>query len=174
MLGRTRFSRVLRFVDAPVYDPHMVEQESQRRQDLGRLLWDVAGPEQWPTLRVLADSSDPIAPQVLQGLLQRVAMTAMPGAMARGGMEEVDRWSGGLTERPTSSRGRGSGAAGARGGGEPGEPRQVDYEAVPRVVFTDPQAAAVGATEAPYSPPTLVPTVSRGKPPAPSPKSRYR
>jgi len=50
-----------------------------------------------PTLRVLADSSDPIAPQVVQGLLQRVAMTAMPGAMARGGMEEVDRWSGGLT-----------------------------------------------------------------------------
>jgi len=32
-----------------------------------------------------------------------------------------------------------------------GEPRVANYEAVPRVVFTDPQAAAVGATAAPYS-----------------------
>ena len=27
--------------------------DALRRQDLGRLLWDVAGPEQWPTLRLL-------------------------------------------------------------------------------------------------------------------------
>jgi pyruvate/2-oxoglutarate dehydrogenase complex dihydrolipoamide dehydrogenase (E3) component len=32
-----------------------------------------------------------------------------------------------------------------------GEPREVNYEAVPRVTFTDPQAAAVGATEAKFS-----------------------
>jgi pyruvate/2-oxoglutarate dehydrogenase complex dihydrolipoamide dehydrogenase (E3) component len=32
-----------------------------------------------------------------------------------------------------------------------GEPREANYDAVPRVVFTDPQAAAVGATEAPWS-----------------------
>jgi dihydrolipoamide dehydrogenase len=32
-----------------------------------------------------------------------------------------------------------------------GEPRRANYEAVPRVTYTDPQAAAVGATEAPYS-----------------------
>jgi pyruvate/2-oxoglutarate dehydrogenase complex dihydrolipoamide dehydrogenase (E3) component len=32
-----------------------------------------------------------------------------------------------------------------------GEPREANYDAVPRVVFTDPQAAAVGATEAKFT-----------------------
>jgi pyruvate/2-oxoglutarate dehydrogenase complex dihydrolipoamide dehydrogenase (E3) component len=32
-----------------------------------------------------------------------------------------------------------------------GEPREVHYEAVPRITYTDPQAGAVGATEARYS-----------------------
>jgi len=32
-----------------------------------------------------------------------------------------------------------------------GEPREAHYEAIPDVVYTDPQAAAVGAADAPYS-----------------------
>ncbi len=32
-----------------------------------------------------------------------------------------------------------------------GEPREANYDAVPRVAFTDPAAASVGATDAPYS-----------------------
>ena len=32
-----------------------------------------------------------------------------------------------------------------------GEPREAHYEAIPDVVYTDPQAAAVGATQAPFS-----------------------
>jgi pyruvate/2-oxoglutarate dehydrogenase complex dihydrolipoamide dehydrogenase (E3) component len=32
-----------------------------------------------------------------------------------------------------------------------GEPREANYEAVPRVTYTDPQAAAVGMAEAPFS-----------------------
>ncbi len=42
-----------------------------------------------------------------------------------------------------------------------GEPRVAHYEAVPRVVFTDPQAAAVGATEAPFSATTPLSGVTR-------------
>ena len=48
-------------------------------------------------LRLLSDSADPVAPQVVNGLVQKVAMTSMPAALARSGMAEVDQWSGGLT-----------------------------------------------------------------------------
>lgn len=42
-----------------------------------------------------------------------------------------------------------------------GEPREVNYDAVPRVTFTDPQAAAVGMSEAPFSATAPVSEVAR-------------
>ena len=42
-----------------------------------------------------------------------------------------------------------------------GETRRANYEAVPRVTYTDPQAAAVGAVEAPYSATALLSEVPK-------------
>ena len=42
-----------------------------------------------------------------------------------------------------------------------GEPREAHYDAVPRAVFTDPQAASVGATEAPFAGTALLSQVAK-------------
>jgi ABC-2 type transport system permease protein len=50
-----------------------------------------------PAFRLLSDSADPIADQVVGGLLQKTMMMSMPEMMMDAGVNEVDRWSGGLT-----------------------------------------------------------------------------
>ena len=44
-----------------------------------------------------------------------------------------------------------------------GEPRRANYDAIPAVVYTDPQAASVGATEAPFSAMTPITAPARAK-----------
>ena len=50
-----------------------------------------------PAFKLLADSADPIADQVVNGLLQKTIMTSMPDMMMTGGVNAVDKWSGGLS-----------------------------------------------------------------------------
>ena len=50
-----------------------------------------------PTLQLLYDASDPIAPQMVGGLLQKAAMTGMPIAMAEQGIQYTGGFIGGFT-----------------------------------------------------------------------------
>ena len=53
--------------------------------------------EQGSQLELLNDKSDAIAPQIVNGLLQKAAMTAMPASMAEEGMKYTDLYVGGFT-----------------------------------------------------------------------------
>ncbi len=50
-----------------------------------------------PTIQLLKDSSDMVAAQMVMGLLQKVAMTAMPDIMAQQGSKYMDKYAGGFT-----------------------------------------------------------------------------
>jgi ABC-2 type transport system permease protein len=50
-----------------------------------------------PAFQLLADSSDPIAPQLVSGLLQKTVFTAMPDSMMTAGVDALDRFGGNLT-----------------------------------------------------------------------------
>jgi ABC-2 type transport system permease protein len=54
-------------------------------------------------VQLLADVSDPIAPQVVQGLLQKVSFTAAPESMATEGLAMFERYSGPLTPAQRAS-----------------------------------------------------------------------
>ena len=60
-----------------------------------------------PTIQLLEDSSDMIAPQMITGLLQKVAMTAMPDLMAEQGSKYFDQFAGGLTPEQRERLGQG-------------------------------------------------------------------
>lgn len=50
-----------------------------------------------PKIQLLNDQSDPIAPQIVNGLLQKAAMTAMPASMAGEGMQYTEKYLGAFT-----------------------------------------------------------------------------
>ena len=50
-----------------------------------------------PSVELLADVSDRIAPQMVLGLLQKVTMTAAPDLMMKGGMAQFEKHAGALT-----------------------------------------------------------------------------
>ncbi|MGA7616747.1 MAG: ABC transporter permease [Thermoanaerobaculia bacterium] len=48
-------------------------------------------------IELIADTSDPIAPEIVTGLLQKSAFNALPDQFLAEGIGEIDQWSGGLT-----------------------------------------------------------------------------
>jgi ABC-2 type transport system permease protein len=50
-----------------------------------------------PPIQLLSDVSDPIAPQMVLGLLQKVAMTAAPDLLMQGGMRQFEAHAGALS-----------------------------------------------------------------------------
>ena len=76
-----------------------------------------------PKVQLLADVSDPIAPQMVLGLLQKVSFTAAPDMMAVEGMGMLEKYGGPLTpqqktsmdiwQKLLNSQGAATGAAGA-------------------------------------------------------------
>lgn len=50
-----------------------------------------------PPIQLLSDVSDRIAPQMVLGLLQKVAMTAAPDLLMQGGMRQFEQYAGAMT-----------------------------------------------------------------------------
>lgn len=50
-----------------------------------------------PAIQLLTDVSDPIAPQMVSGLLQKAAMTAAPDLLMKGGIGQLEQFGGPLT-----------------------------------------------------------------------------
>lgn len=59
-----------------------------------------------PRIQLLADVSDPIAPQMVQGLLQKVSFTAAPDVLAVEGMGMLEKYGGPLTPEQRDSMAR--------------------------------------------------------------------
>ena len=78
-----------------------------------------------PGVQMLADPSDPIAPNVVQGLMQKVVMTAAPDLVMAGGMKQFEKHGGALTPQQRQAiaawlptlKANASGAGATAGGG---------------------------------------------------------
>jgi ABC-2 type transport system permease protein len=87
-----------------------------------------------PAMVLLADPSDPIAPNVVGGLLQKVTMTAAPDLMMQGGIRQFEAYAGQLTPQqkaavdawmPRLKAGEASSTPGTAGGAAMGVTVQV-------------------------------------------------
>jgi ABC-2 type transport system permease protein len=56
-----------------------------------------------PRVQLLADVSDPVAPEMVKGLLQKVSMTAAPDLMMEGGLAQFEKHAGALTPAQRSA-----------------------------------------------------------------------
>jgi linearmycin/streptolysin S transport system permease protein len=83
-----------------------------------------------PSLTLLADPSDPVAPNMVGGLLQKVTMTAAPDLIMRGGIRQFETYAGQLTPQQRAAvdawmptlRSRVAGGTSAGGSGTSGTP----------------------------------------------------
>jgi ABC-2 type transport system permease protein len=55
------------------------------------------------SIKLLSDVSDPIAPQMVLGLLQKVTMTAAPDLLMAGGMRQFEHYAGAMTPQQKSA-----------------------------------------------------------------------
>ena len=62
-----------------------------------RRFWGADQPSGTTKIQILADVSDPVAPQMVQGLLQKAGFTAAPDALAVEGMAMFEKYGGPLT-----------------------------------------------------------------------------
>jgi ABC-2 type transport system permease protein len=73
-----------------------------------------------PRIELLADVSDPVAPQMVQGLLQKVSFTAAPGRLAAEGIGMLEKYGGPLTPAQRASADQWTRTLGTDGGGGTG------------------------------------------------------
>ncbi len=60
-----------------------------------------------PAIQLLSDPSDPVAPQMVGGLLQKVLMTAAPDLLMQGGIRQFETHAGQLTPQQRAAVDRG-------------------------------------------------------------------
>ena len=85
-----------------------------------------------PDIVLLADPSDPIAPNMVSGLLQKVTMTAAPDLMMQGGIRQFETYAGALTpeQRAAVDRWLPTLQGGGSGGTAAGTPMGVGVHVV--------------------------------------------
>ncbi len=88
-LDRARAERLVRDGDVPI--------AIVLPKGLGAAAASVGDAANAPHIQLLADVSDRIAPQMVLGLLQKVAMTSAPDVLMQSGLSQFERYAGALT-----------------------------------------------------------------------------